>query len=117
MLRLAFGLLCVAAAFGGGLALVYLKGRPVPSGLGVLHGWLGAASLGLLLAALRGGLPSHRMGTTGFGPIAAVMLSLALALGLLFVLRRGRPNGAMVGAHAGLAITALVLLLTLVALG
>ena len=117
MLRFAFGLLCAAAVIGGGLAVVYLNRRPRPPLIAALHGWLGAASLGLLLAVLRRGLPSGGMGTSGFGQTAAVLLGLTLALGLGFSLARRRPAGALVGAHAGLAIAALVLVLTLVALG
>ena len=117
MLQLAFGLLCVAAASGGGLAIVYLRGRRLPPWTAALHGFLGAASLGMLLRAWHRGLPSHGMGTTGFGQTASVLLALALALGLSFALRRGRPAGALVGSHAALAIAALVLLLALVALG
>jgi hypothetical protein len=116
VLRLAFGLLCAAAAIGGGLAVVYLRDRPTPQALAALHGILGAASLALLLAAMRRGLPAHGMGTAGFGPTAAALLALALTLGFFFALRRRRPAGALVGAHAGVAIAALVLLLTLVAL-
>jgi hypothetical protein len=117
VLPLAFGLLCAAAALGGGLWLVYLQGRALPPRIAALHGIIGAAGLALLTAALSRGLPSSGMGTAGFAPTAALLLAPALALGLSFALRRGRPNGALVGAHAGLAIAALVLLLSLVALG
>jgi hypothetical protein len=48
-----------------------------------------------------------------------MLLGLALLLGLVTipaVWRRRRAAGALVGAHAGLAIAGLVMLLTLVAL-
>ena len=116
-LKLGFALLCAAAAIGGLLAIAYLRGRPVRPRLALLHGALGAAGLAALLRALRRGLPMSAMGTGGFGQAAALLLGLALALGVWFALRRCRPAGALVGAHAGLAIAALVLMLTLVALG
>ena len=122
MLGLAFGLLCVAAAIGCGLALRYLRApRPkaVAAAIPIAHGAIGAASFAALLLALRRGLPPPAMGTAGFGVAAAVLLALALGFGLLLAhaaWRRQRPAGLIVGTHAALAIAALVLLLTLVAL-
>ena len=122
MLALAFWLLCAAAVIGGGLAVAYVRGlaaKPPPSAILVTHGLLGAASLGALLLALNRGLPWTGFGTAGFGPTAAILLALALALGLrvawLTWLGR-RPSELLVGSHAGLAIAGLVLVLTLVAL-
>ncbi|HLY47230.1 MAG TPA: hypothetical protein VKQ73_16750 [Stellaceae bacterium] len=122
MLRLAFGLLCAATAIGGGLAVRYMRGpaaRPLPAGIAALHAGLGAASLLALLLTLRRGLPQGGMGTEGFGPGAAALISLALALGLVLahVAWRGRrPPAILVGTHASLAVAGLVLLLALLAL-
>jgi uncharacterized iron-regulated membrane protein len=59
------------------------------------------------------------MGTARFGPLAALLLGLALALGLVLARaawRRRQPAAILVASHAGLAIAGLVLLLALVAL-
>jgi hypothetical protein len=122
MLTLAFSLLCGAALFGVALGVHYLAGadaRKLPAALPPLHGILGAAGLACLLLALRHGLPESHFGTASFAPIAAVLLGLALAFGLAITpaaWRRRRPAEPLVGAHAGLAIAGLVMLLTLVAL-
>jgi hypothetical protein len=74
----------------------------------------------VLLLALARGLPPSQMGTGGFAPIAAGLLAAAFSLGLALAFlswRRGRPGGALVGAHASFAIAGFVLLLALVALG
>ena len=121
MLILAFALLCGAALFGAALAICYLAQtcRAQPAVVPAAHGLAGAAGLAVLLLALHRGLPHTSLGTGGFGPIAAVLLALALAVGLATApaaWRRRRPSGALVAAHAGLAIVGLVMLLTLVAL-
>jgi hypothetical protein len=123
MLVLAFALLCGAAAIGGGLAVLYLRGpqaNPAPGALLAAHAALGAASLAALLFALARGLPHTGRGTAGFGPTAAALLALALVMGLLLAhasWRRQRPGELIVGLHAGLAIAGLVVLLALVAIG
>ncbi|HTV87737.1 MAG TPA: hypothetical protein VME41_01865, partial [Stellaceae bacterium] len=121
MLLLAFVLSCGAAAVGGGLAVLYLQGpqakRPA-AGLLALHAGLGAASLAVLLTALRRGPPHTGMGTAGFGPTAASLLATALLFGLWLALlswRRRRAGELLVFVHAGLAITGVVVLLALVA--
>jgi len=123
MLRVAFDVLIAAAAMGGGLAVLYLRGAgattPHPA-LPLAHGALGAFGLALLVAVLRRGLPPAVDGTSGFGIIAAAFLGLTLALGLLiaFAQWRGRrPGGLLVATHASLAIAGVVVLATLVALG
>jgi hypothetical protein len=104
------------------LAIGHLAGAsawPMPAALPPLHGVFGAAGLAALILALRRGLPASSLGTAGFGPSAAALLGLALALGLVMIApawRRRRRPGALVGAHAGLAIAGLVVLLALVAL-
>ncbi len=122
MLTFAFGLVCAAALFGAALAIRFLAGtgaRPLPAALPPLHGAIGTAGFGVLILALRRGLPAGHFGTGGFGPIAAVLLGSALALGLAMApaaWRRHRPAGTLVGTHAGLAIAGLVVLLALLAL-
>lgn len=121
MLDLAFAVLGAAVAIGAGLAVAYLRGpeakpphRLIPFG----HGILGGVGLLALIAALRHRVPPSGMGLSGFGPIAAGLLGLAFALGLALFLagRRRRPAGALVGAHASLAIAGFVVLLSLLAL-
>ncbi|HTT78088.1 MAG TPA: hypothetical protein VMF86_00270 [Stellaceae bacterium] len=123
MLRVAFALLCGAAALGGGLAISYLRGgsaRRPAAALVAAHPILGAAGLAALILALRRGVPDTGMGTAGFGPTAAVLLALALLFGLRLAWvawRRRRPSELLVFSHAGLAIAGLVVLLALVAIG
>ncbi len=122
-MELAFGLLCGAGLIGLALALLYLRGPGAPPphpAIAALHGGIGAASLAVLLLALDRGQRHRAMGTAGFGRTAAALLALALVLGLSIAVaawRRRRPAGALVGAHAGLAIAGLVMLWALLALG
>jgi hypothetical protein len=120
MLFFAFALICAAAAIGAGLAVAHLReapARPSPF-LALVHGAVGGAGLAALVAALRGGLARAGMGLSGFGPISAGLLGIAFAFGLALGLsaRRRRPSGALIGAHASLAIAGLVVLLALIAL-
>jgi hypothetical protein len=120
MLALAFWILCAAVVIGAGLAFLHLRGSPAkpPRAIRFVHGILGGAGLLALIAALRRGLPRTGLGLSGFGTIAAGLLGIAFALGLaLFAARRRRrPAGALVGAHASLAIAGFVILLSLIAL-
>jgi hypothetical protein len=123
MTELAFGILSAAGLIGLGLALRYLRGPAAPPSdpaVPALHGAVGTAGLAVLLAALNRPRLPNALGTAGFGDISAALLVLALLLGLAIALaawRGRRPAGALVGAHAGLAIAGLVMLLALVALG
>ena len=123
MTRLAFGILCGVALLGLTLAVSYLRRSPVRphrAAVAALHGAAGAAGLAVLLAALAGAPPHDAMGTARFGQIGAALLAAALVLGVAIAWtawRRHRAPGALVGAHAGLAIAGLVVLLALVALG
>lgn len=122
MLQLAFAVLAVAALFGAGLAVLYLRGPSaprLPQALRLAHGSLGVTGLILLIVVLRRGLPSTDNGTAGFGLIAAGFFGLALVLGLLIAViswRGRRPGGLVVGAHASIAIAGVVVLAALVAL-
>jgi hypothetical protein len=119
----AFALLCITVAIGAGLAIHYLRGaalRRPPWPIALVHAVLGAAGLTILVLALRRGLPPSDAGTTGFGPAAAVLIGLALALGLVIARaawRGRRPAGILVAIHAGLAFAGFVVLWTLVSLG
>ena len=122
-LELALAILCVAALIGAALALGYMRrpaARTTHPALPACHGAVGAAGLTVLLAALSRGLPRSAMGTAGFGRISAVLLALALVLGLGIARaswRGQRPAGALVGARAAVAIAGLVVLWALLALG
>jgi hypothetical protein len=119
-IKLAFYLFCAAVALGAGLAINFMRGaaasRP-PWPIGVTHGVFGAAALAVLLWLLRNGPPPSEMGTAGFAPTAAIMLGLALVLGLGIALYRRRPPGVLIAAHASLAIAGFVVLWTVVSLG
>ena len=119
LLDLAFWALGAAVLFGAGLALPYLHSglRRPPWPVRLAHGGLGTMGLALLLLALHRGLPPSTMGTTGFGPAAAVFFALALVLGLALAVFRVRPAGVLVAFHAGLAIAGFVVLWTLLSLG
>jgi hypothetical protein len=119
VLLLAFAILCGAAIIGSGLAVLYLRGKPVPGVVLAVHAALGVASIIALRIALRGGLPQTGMGTAGFGRAATVLLALAFLIGLRIAWlgwRRRRPSELLVGAHALFAVAGLVLVLSLVAL-
>lgn len=119
-LEIAFYILCAAVVLGGGLAIHFMRGeemRRPPWPIGVVHGALGAAGLASLLLVLRNGLPPSGMGTTGFASAAAVLLGIALLLGLVIGLRRHRPHGLLVAVHASLAVVGFVVLWTLISLG
>jgi hypothetical protein len=122
MIDAAFYILCAAIVVGGGLAIVHMRGaemKPPHWIIPVVHGALGATGLVVLIASFRRGLPPNGMGMSGFGPTAAALLGLALALGLMLARsswRNRRPPGALVGAHATCAIAGFVVLLAIIAL-
>jgi hypothetical protein len=118
-LEIAFYLCGAAAVMGGALSLPYLSvtARRLPRLIRAAHGVLGVVGLATLFWALYRGLPPSAMGTTGFGPAAAVFIGLALILGLAFVFFQVRPPGVLVAFHAGLAIAGFVALWAVVSLG
>ena len=122
MLQLAFIVLLIAGAVGGGLAAWHLRPEvPPPSWrLGVAHGMLGAAGLVLLLLALRGPPRGVAMGVDGFGTVAAVLLAVALIAGLAVLatrVRRRANGGLFIAIHASLAIGGIVILAAYVLVG
>lgn len=115
MLSLSFALVLIAAALGA--LLVWLHLRPAASPprwpLGALHGALGATGLVTLLLALQGPPRGEAMGVGPFGRIAAVLLALALAAGLMLPLirrRSGRITSGPIGIHATIAICGVAIL-------
>jgi hypothetical protein len=115
LLLVALYLLLIAAALGSVLAALGLRTEAPPSSLiyGVLHGCLAAAGLAALLFALRGPQRGIAMGVGSFGSIAAVLLAVALLAGLIMLVMRSRAQrvpGLIIGMHATIAITGIVIL-------
>jgi hypothetical protein len=115
MLLLSFWLLLIAGLFGSVLAALHLRSGAVPpkAAFGILHGLLGGAGLAALLLALRGPPRGLAMGVGSFGGIAAALLVLALLVGLVIAvmsIRRRRPPGLVIGIHATIAISGIVIL-------
>ena len=116
MLALAFGVLLVAGVLGGVLAMARLRasGTALPGWpIGAVHGMLGVIGLAALLVALRGPPRGVAMGVGSFGRIAAGLLAIALIAGLGILVgrvRRRRVAGLIVGVHASVAISGIVVL-------
>jgi hypothetical protein len=122
MTELAFGILCVAATLGLGLAYLYVRDSAATSRLRMVaafHGFAGSVSLAVLLAGSERVSHQNAMGTGGFRSASETLLALALALGLViaWAARRRWRRGAVVAAHAGFAIAGFVMLLALITLG
>ena len=82
--------------------------------VGILHGLLGAAGFGLLIAALQGPRHGDAMGVGSFGIAASVLFGIALAFGpFISFVRKRTPRVAdlLLATHATIAITAFVLFL------
>ncbi|HTT46900.1 MAG TPA: hypothetical protein VMG39_02745 [Pseudolabrys sp.] len=118
MLNAAFIVLVVAGLFGSGLAVPYLREGPAPPWpIGAAHGLIALTGLALLALTLRGPPRGVAQGIGSFGAIAAVLLALAALAGLVqfaLRLRRRRLPGALLGAHATLAIGGFIILLVYV---
>jgi hypothetical protein len=114
--------LIAALTFGALLAVVQLQpgGKPpIPWPVAMLHGALGL--VGIILMLLAPAAPhAAEAGAAGFRAISAVLLGLALLAGL-FILRvrvaRRRLSFSLVGVHALLAISGVVLLGAYLAVG
>ena len=121
MLTGAFLLLLAALVLGAVLAIVQLRGAGprIPWPAGALHALVGAC--GTALAALAPAqAAAAQAGTRGFRWIAVALLCLALAAGLVILRGRilGRRLGStLVGVHALLAISGVVVLGAYLALG
>lgn len=119
MLNAAFIALLAAVLLGSLLALLHLRegAAPPPWTLGALHGLIGLGGLVLLALALRGPQRGLDEGTGSFGTIAAVLVLLAALAGaglLRARLSKVRLSGALIGAHATLAVSGFVILLVYV---
>ena len=118
MLTAAFALLTAAVLVGTPLAILYLRGgRPPLWRFGALHGLIGIGGLAILALALRGPPRGIEQSTGSFGAIAAVLIALAAFTGLVQLalrLRGRRLTGALLGAHATLAVGGFVILLVYV---
>lgn len=121
MLTDAFLLVFAALALGAILAIVQLRSASsprIPWPAGALHALLGAS--GTALAALAPAAAAAQAGAGGFRWIGVVLLCLAVAAGL--VILRGRILGrrlttTLVGVHALLAISGVVVLGAYLAVG
>lgn len=122
MLTNAAFVLIGAVTLGALLAVVQLQATgkpPIPWPVAMLHGLLGMAGLALMLLAPAA---SHAVqaGAGSFRAIAAVLLGLALLAGVLILRVRiaRRPlTFSLVGVHALLAISGVVLLGAYLAVG
>ena len=80
---------------------------------GALHGLIGIAGFIALLLTLRGPPRGEAMGVGEFGRLAATLLALALAVAIPIVLARllrRRIPGLIIGAHATIAVSGVVIL-------
>jgi hypothetical protein len=112
-LFLSFYVLAGAATLGTVLVVLHgMRRTAILRFAGPLHGLIGATGLGLLLVALRGPPRGVTYGVSGFGTMAAVLLSLGVLAGLGVLARRLRRRDPMlaIGVHATLAIFGFVLL-------
>jgi len=115
VLPLAFCLLLVAALLGIALTAMHVRAgtaAPPQWSLGGAHGALALAGYLVLLLSLSGPPRGEALGTASFGRIAAILLAIALLLGLIIlVLRLGRWRvTALIGVHATMAISGIVIL-------
>lgn len=116
MLDAALIALFIAVLFGSWLAVLHFDGRPperAPWPLALMHAALALGGYALLAVALRGPARGADQGTAAFGLTAAALLAVAIAAGLgIFVRFRVRRKGAsaLVGIHAALAVSGIVIL-------
>ena len=123
MLASSLALLGLAALIGAALALLGAKavGKPPSAWLATAHGIFAVAGFALLLAALiEDPARGVATGTQSFGTIAAVLLLLAVLLGLTSLvlhIRRRRLPGFWASAHAVIAVSGFVILAAYTLLG
>ena len=123
MLIASFTILGFAVLLGAALAFLHLRaeGAKMPVWpLGGLHGLLALAGLGSLLVGLGGPPRGLGTGTEAFGKISAGLLALAALMGgamLIMRRRKRRLPGALIGAHATLAVSGFVVLAAYILVG
>lgn len=120
MLIAAFVILGSASLLGSVLAVLHLRSVRPAWPLGGLHGVLGLGGLGCLLATLGGPPRGLGSGTAAFGIFSAGLVALAVLVGggmLLQCLRKRRLHGVLIGVHATLAVSGLVVLAAYIFVG
>jgi hypothetical protein len=116
MLTLAVEILGAGVVVGMTLAVIALMAPAKPPAriLASLHGLLVTAGYAILIDALMTEPARGTMtGTQSFGLVAAVLLGIAIALGiasLVLHMRQRRMPGVMIGVHASVAIAGYVML-------
>jgi hypothetical protein len=119
LIFIAVWVLTLAVAAGTVLALWHLRATEVgsrpPAAAGIAHGLVGVIGLTVLLLTLQGPPRGVDAGVGGFGTVAAVLFACAAITGIALLVLRRKPL--VMAIHAGLAITAYVLLLAWNALG
>jgi hypothetical protein len=115
MLTAAFASLAFAALLGTTLAVFYLRAATTPAApwpLAALHGLSGLAGLSCLLLALGGAPRGVDQGVSTFGDISAALIALAALAGggLLAAHVRKQRRGTLIGLHATLAVSGIVVL-------
>lgn len=101
-----------AVLLGCALAIIYLGGATAaPWPLAALHGVLGLAGLACLVFVLRTPAQAAAHGTQSFGMMSAWLFGLAaLAGGMILTAHlRGKRAAALIGIHATLAVSAVVI--------
>ena len=117
MLRPALILLLLAVGSGAALAYRFASAhRQAWWPMGAGHAALGIAGLTALVVTLGGPPRGAAMGVAGFGSAAAVLLGVALVLGLFIPLPR-RGKGLVIAVHAGAAITGFTIFFAWYSLG
>ena len=122
MLSLSFALLLTAALLGSALAALHLRTeRAPPKALfGAVHGVLGVAGFVALLLSLGGSPRGVAMGVSQFGRAAAALFAMALLVATPIVMARRRGSripGIVIGAHAAIAVSGVVILAAYTLLG
>lgn len=123
LLAFAFALMLATGIFGGVLAALHLRSRAMPRPpwmFGALHGIVAIAGCIILLLSLGGPPRGVEMGVASFGRISAVLFGLALLAGLVIPLIRPRLRqipGVVIGVHATIAISGIVVLAAYTLLG
>jgi hypothetical protein len=115
MLTAAFASLAFAALLGTTLTIFHLRAATAPAApwpLAALHGVSGLAGLSCLLLALGGPPRGLDRGVSAFGDISAALVALAAVAGggLLAAHARRRRSGPLIGLHATLAVSGIVVL-------
>ena len=116
MLNAALIILVIAVLFGSWLAVLHSAGRPAertPLPLALMHAGLALGGLALLAVTLRGPARGADQGVAGFGVTAAGLLAVAAIIGAQIFVRfrlRKKSAGALIGVHAALAVSGVVIL-------